>query len=106
MRWASASVGVVGALLGVFVGLVQHGGLIGPVLPHGVLLAEITFAASGVVLIAALTSLIRPVFGMVGYVVALIGGVIGGGALWQLPGAFIFVSLVMLFIRRKGLQDA
>lgn len=105
MKWTAVALGVIGALLGVFVAVVQHGGVLGPVTSNGGILAEITVVASAFSLIGGILSAFRPRLAMLLYLIALVVGIFGGGAMWQLPGSFIFIGLIVLLISSRGLQD-
>lgn len=105
MKWVAVSLGWLGALLGVFVGLVERGGLIGPALHQSKLLSSMTLLASGIVMVGSVVILVRPRWGALLYILALLGGVFGAGTMWELPGAFIFIGLIVLLMHSRGIQD-
>ncbi|MCY0875508.1 MAG: hypothetical protein OWT28_04460 [Firmicutes bacterium] len=91
-------------MVGVFVGVVEHGGVFGPVSHTGILGLDATYVAAALSGLAALVGLARPRLAMWGYLLAIVGGIFGAGTVWEFPGLFIFLAIVTQFIKGRGIE--
>lgn len=100
VRIGAAGLGVVASLLAVLVGILQRGGVLGPPMdalqvPIANAMSDITFVMAIVALAGSLLLLVRPRAGRIVCVAALVGGVFGAETLWELPGAFLLVAVLV-----------
>lgn len=102
MKIAAFVLAVVGAVIGVLTGLVEHGAWFGkslagtPASPQ-IGLSYVTFAMSAVGLLGGFTLLAKPRLGAALCLLATVGGVLGAYVLWEAAGSFLFVSALLAF---------
>ena len=100
VRIGATALGVVASLLAVLVGVLQRGGVFGPTMdalqaPIANAMSDITFVMAAVAFAGSLLLLVRPRAGRIVCVAALVGGVFGAETLWELPGAFLLVAVLV-----------
>lgn len=104
LKWVSFGLAIFAALLGVFVGVVEHGGVFGPMDHTGRLGYSVTFLSAAITFIGAWVGLAYSRAALWLYVLAIVGGIFGAGTVWELPGLFIFLTMIVDFIKRRGIE--
>ncbi|MHB1685436.1 MAG: hypothetical protein ACYCYO_21940 [Bacilli bacterium] len=102
--------GGIGALLGFVVSAAERGFRAGvyfyfPQIRTNIWMDNWTILMSACALIATLAVWRWKRVALILWTVSLIGGIVGALTVWELPGVFIFVALVLMFIAAKGIGE-
>ncbi|PWI57402.1 hypothetical protein [Sulfoacidibacillus thermotolerans] len=110
MRVGAMVISLTGAMLGFLVAIAEKGIRLGmyfyfPQIKTNTWMDWLTFFFSAVALLAAIISWKWPRAAMGLLALSIVGGIAGALTVWELPGAFLFTGLILLFISQVGLHD-